>query len=870
MTNLEQLLTNEKLPHYLHGFMTMCIHDSKEEIERKILWHKNSGVNSILLIWADTHKGGRCDFDQPKYWESLGWFNEVCKREGMTYIIQDAAGAPTGEADGWFEKPEFEHLKKLYLAERHFDAYGPDDNGMFLIDEVVHPLRRMQKITKPKNEKLIAVIASKITENGEFLGENIDITDKVCDGVLYWEIPDGIWRIFVISQTYRGQGLKTYMNLLDKDSVGLMIKSLYEPHIEHLGDDLGKTWLGFFYDETEVGNCPSYDFLAKIGQKPSGNNTVTLPWSLDMEKLCQTSMGKDYRLMLPMLWFETGKEFAVARYNYMTCVSKLIRDNYNGQMHKWCQEHKVLYIGHNLEDERSHNMLSSGPVNIFRMQEHQDWTGVDLIGGQIMPYKDGPNAWYGNHYGDGTFYHYGLAKLGSSIAHISPISRGRCVCEYLNVYEGIDTARLNKFLIDHLLVNGVNYLIPAEDYGMCVRENYKFLKPLYTYAARMCHFLNNTKQLIKTAILYEGDLAWFDDTAQGFHLIGKEFARNQISYDCVPSDVFEYPEKFLTETDNGLTINGNKYEASIVPSTTVLPKSVIEFIEKAKKSGFPVFFVDKLPHLVAENGQQIAIDYGKVVELEKIANEVKNAISPDLTIADYQKWLRYLHTSDNTGDYYYLHNEGKDINTTCKIKGCGPLIKIDALNQKAYKIPYTVVGDYCEFNLSLAEFEAVIVFSGDTALEIENQPIIEKEADISGEWTITLNGNVSKTFTSNKLTNLNGRDMFPRYSGETIYNIKTTFDKLPDSIDFGKVYESCELFINGQNAGIRFTEPYRFDNIKQFAKIGENTITLHVTNALGYAPLKENGHYWGSLSATYYSSLNPGGLLGPVKALYNK
>jgi len=112
--------------------------------------------------------------------------------------------------------------------------------------------------------------------------------------------------------------------------------------------------------------------------------------------------------------------------------------------------------------------------------------------------------------------------------------------------------------------------------------------------------------------------------------------------------------------------------------------------------------------------------------------------------------------------------------------------------------------------------------------------------------------------------------MFPRYSGETIYNIKTTFDKLPDSIDFGKVYESCELFINGQNAGIRFTEPYRFDNIKQFAKIGENTITLHVTNALGYAPLKENGYYWGSLSAPYYSSLNPGGLLGPVKAIYNK
>ena len=50
--------------------------------------------------------------------------------------------------------------------------------------------------------------------------------------------------------------------------------------------------------------------------------------------------------------------------------------------------------------------------------------------------------------------------------------------------------------------------------------------------------------IIKTAILYHGDCEWFDATTQGFQFPASRLARNQISYDCVPADVFEYPEKF--------------------------------------------------------------------------------------------------------------------------------------------------------------------------------------------------------------------------------------------------------------------------------------------------------------------------------------
>ena len=72
------------------------------------------------------------------------------------------------------------------------------------------------------------------------------------------------------------------------------IKECYEPHYEHYKEEFGKTILGFFSDEPEIGNVADYSAdSAKIG-----NPNMPLPWSEEMPALMEEKFGKDYETKL--------------------------------------------------------------------------------------------------------------------------------------------------------------------------------------------------------------------------------------------------------------------------------------------------------------------------------------------------------------------------------------------------------------------------------------------------------------------------------------------------------------------------------------------------------------------------------------------
>jgi hypothetical protein len=61
---------------------------------------------------------------------------------------------------------------------------------------------------------------------------------------------------------------------------------------------------------------------------------------------------------------------------------------------------------------------------------------------------------------DSEFFHYGLAKLGVSLAHLDPKKQGRTMCEVYGAYGWTEGLKLMKWLTDHMLVRGVNYFVP--------------------------------------------------------------------------------------------------------------------------------------------------------------------------------------------------------------------------------------------------------------------------------------------------------------------------------------------------------------------------------------------------------------------------
>lgn len=885
MSRVLQELFSDEIPCHLHPFTGLSSKDTKESIEEKVCLLKSAGISSLNILWNDPgHEGPVSVFNSGTYWEHIGWVAEVCRAHAMTFMIQDAAPFPTGEADGWLEKEEYRQYRKLYLAERHLDLRGPLKGGKFRIDLLTGANRRGDVFDRPfeercADEQLTAVIAMK-RENGCFRSETArDLTEEVQDGILFWNVPDGIWRIFVIYETYNGSGRKGYMNLLDAGSVALEIKAVYEPHYEHLKNEAGRTWIGMFYDETEVGNLESYGFTTRIGTPQDlGGNSQELPWSHALASRWKAERGERYRLDLPLLWFCDRSRYRTVRYHFMDLCSRLIRDNYNRQVYTWCRDHGLQYIGHNLEDENSHCRLACGPVHFFRMQTYQDMAGVDMIGNQMFPGKDYTQAWYGCGEGDGEFYHYGLAKLASSAGHIAPDKQGRSFCEVFAVYGALAGTRIRKCILDHLFVNGITELIPADPVFKHLAIDYS--RELNTYANRMCHLLTVTKPVIKTAVLYHAAAEWYGGEYQYFQKPAAELARHQISYDVIPQDVFSDTEFYRTDTEKGLTVNGNVYDALIIPMAEAIPAFAAAFIACAEKNHFPVFYTDRKPQVIAETGEPFRIPYGMTVPLSDLASEVRKAIAADIRLEQETPDLRYAHYEEDGSHYYLLQNQGGKQQITVHVPYAGPVIRLDLLHSAAEaieagtarenEIPDGTKADTV-IDMVMDRYESVILVFGNSGIKTEPAAGNScQEQPLKADWTIRLRDLPDQEIRTRELYDIAGKDHDPRYTGRIIYETNVVWDRIPEELDLGAVYEAAEVSVNGRSAGSAMCSPYRF-RIRKLARIGENRIHIEVIPNPAAAPAGEGAEkLFASMGAAAYCPLDPAGMLGPVQAVFRE
>jgi hypothetical protein len=96
----------------------------------------------------------------------------------------------------------------------------------------------------------------------------------------------------------------------------------------------------------------------------------------------------------------------------------------------------------------------------------------------------------------------------------------------------------------------------------------------------------------------------------------------------------------------------------------------------------------------------------------------------------------------------------------------------------------------------------------------------------------------------------------PTFSGT--YRYETTFEWQQSAqkvtLDLGAVYETAEVWVNGQPAGVRICPPYRFP-VGPLLRAGENVLVVEVTNTL----VKQQQDF-----LSRFAQQEPSGLLGPV------
>ncbi len=878
-TRVQEAISGQN-PHYQHVFFSISEKDTEHSIRTNLTRLYEHGIRSMVLMYERTDgslfKTTKFDDD---WWERLGYVSKICEELGMTYWIQDAAPFPTGSANGWFEEKEHKYKSKKFIAERHTDVKGPIQNMMISVDQLTNSiqgnvLQAFKSLSEIPNRFLCAV-AMKKTEDG--LGYDsesaLDLTSQVKDGVLRADLGTGNWRIFIILETYSG-GRKHFMNLLDEKSVRVQIDSVHVPHYEHLRSQLGKTWMGFFYDEPEVGNLEGYVFDCLPGKTHNGMS-IPLPWSKDVLPMLEKRLGKEFRKLLPCLWYDCGKMTPVVRHAYMDVITELIAKNYNGQVYQWCESRGIQYIGHVLEDENSHARLGCGAGHFFRVEEGQHMAGIDVIGGQVWPGLDFKGmSWYGAIDGDGEFYHYGLAKLGSSAGHIDPKKQGRSICEFLAVYGNISGTRIRKFVIDHLLVNGINNLIPA-DPGLY--NHPVFSRKLNAYANRMCHILNGGVHVAPVAILYHADAEW-SGTFQYFHKPGKVLATNQIDYDVIPKDVFLHRDYYHTRVEAGkLKINKEEYRALVIPYSERIPKAIVSFIDEAQKAGFPIYFVDEHPEGYCENTEKLPphVYACRAVPLNRLAETLRKDGIFDISISNHQHYLRYLHYRRGDIDIYMFHNEEpeKAIETVVSIPSVKPVRVYDVMENCLYVPEVMVRNGKTEIVLRLGQYESMVFLFGEDG-EALPMPRLHEGKELQATWEISFESLDSfpspASFTAEKLVDIGAPGKFQHFYGKITYS--TTFtaeEKLPQMLDLGRVSECAEVYLNGEYLGAAVAAPYCF-RLGNSVKKGINELKIVVTNNMSRsadAKLKGGNSVFASFEASTYVSAEPSGLLGPVRLI---
>lgn len=869
LSGIESILKNGMENHLFPFFWQHG--EEKEVLEAYMDKIADSGISGAC-IEARPHP----QFVGAKWWEDLDCIIAKAKERNMKLWILDDSHFPTGYANGRVKSDYPQYLKK-YLGYRRFDVQGPVNGA-----RIDFKLLKGRPWDKADTEKeIIGVYLAKRTSQDIDDHDSIDpdtlinITEKFDHNkrLLNLDVPDGAYSIFVVYIT-REEGEETtkdYLNPLVKEATQILIDEVYQPHFEHYKEEFGKTIQGFFSDEPRFGNIKGTE--ASIGR-----TDMVLPWADSLIEKIDFS-----EIYLPLLWVPAqGKESEI-RLKYMDLITRLYSENFTKVLSDWCESHDVWYLGHTIEDNGAHARLGYGTGHFFRGQKDMHMSGIDVIGGQIVPGMNYHHDAFSTGGSNGEFYHYALAKLGTSAAHLDPKKKGRTMCEAFGAYGWNEGLKMMKWIADHLMVRGVNYIVPhAFDpkkfpdfdcpphfYAHGHNPQFRYMKTLNDYMNRVTSLFKEGKQPAKVGVLYPAESEWMGEYMP-IEKPARELTVNQISFDIVSIDYLKTAEI----KDRCYTINGVKFEVFVVPYSENISGELADLIAEMNQAGIQTVFVNEFPKNIIPAGERSDIcKNSKVIPLKKLGEDlniyqdiVMEKNEQDLVVGKYQV--------DDTHIYMFFNeNVGTKIETEIQFKEIGTVFRYDAFGDKLCAFEKNSDNKY---DLLLDPYESVIVMihqNADTSVSFSKDKIYGNDftkdwnqiLSDHADWEVTFGDSFAypdcnQVVPSSKPGLIHTLDGWDDKCGTVRYTTKVKLEQFSNAIlDLGNAYEIAEVFVNGKSAGQRICRPYQFD-LSEVLTTGDNTLTIEITNTLGTAIRDAISHYL---------MMEPFGIEGPVKLYMN-
>ncbi len=827
------------MKHGDHLLPFLWLHGEDEETLRQGVRDIAASGCGSLCAESRTHP----DFMGPGWWREIDILTDECRRLGLTYWLLDDTHFPSGYANGAAKGTS---LCRMMMTERRMDVAGPRQGGRILVRE------------DDAAGMLVAVVAGRrlhrerlredfVDQGGWALTDLIDLTDRVEDGFVRWDVPEGEWRVFVLTAKYVSERNppQFFANPLLPEGGQLMIDAVYEPHYAHLKDEFGKTFRGFFSDEPAL--RAGRGCRAVLGEYPR----LPIPWRVDLPELLSARLGENARVLLPGLWYDIGEKTARIRYALMDTVSSLYAENYSMRLGDWCRAHGVGYIGHVIEQNNAHSRLGQGAGHFFRALSGQDMAGMDLVLHELRPdFRNASHAWNTQDFeADDDFFRYMIAQMTVSCARLDPKKKGRSLCEIFGAYGWQEDVGEMRYLVNFLLSRGVNHFTPHAFSLKPLPDpdsppHFGRFNPLMPAISRLFGHMERTGALLdggmldtRVGVLYYAEAEW----AQGkgcmkTQALVKRLALRQIACEIVPID----------------QLMAGRYDVLYIPRAKWWPERLFRRLRTLMDAGCRVVFVDEIPQGLSEgSGDMAALTAGThVLPLDGIAEDALAhaalpvrplSDSPDISCYPYRKDGKLL---------LALFNEDTRAAHDITLRVEEPF---------ASPVAYDPEQQCCE---ALPDGEKICLTIEPGQLMIVGEPIEDwpaaqaprrwkETASLAPSWTITFPGTELPALRTDEPRDLN--ETYPRFSGTARYEAEVELPKGCEAVLLPQVSGAVSAWLDGESLGHRVAPPYRFP-----AGEGCHRLTLEITNTLVFAHRDE---------LSFFNYIKPTGLTGPVTAL---
>ena len=520
------------------------------------------------------------DFCGDSWFEEMDTVLRTASEEHMKVWLLDDKQFPTGRAN--------EKLKKIY----------PEKNTWRVKLErtdICGPLKNAKVILRANLKEADEILGVYLAKRGNDptkidMTTVVDLSADVEKNMLFLDVPEGEHTVYALIKTLSGSHLPYYIDMLNADSVGVLIDEVYEKHYERYAEYFGNTFAGFFSDEPCFSNggyaiTPAPGFYeTKIGQFGTA-----YPWSQEVLNRLGVPLVK-----VLSLWLDIGEETAAIRIAYMNAITSLYAKNFTGQLSGWCHAHGVKYIGHIVEDHGSHMRLGPSAGHYFRSMYGADISGIDVVLHQIKPFENrymhyAPIA---GGYADPEFFDYTLAKLAYSDARHDPRKKGNAFCEIFGAYGWGESMDEMLYLANHMLVRGINHFVPHAFFhsegltdcpphflvgnAMSVNQSQKML---FAYMTKLSSLLSDGDSEADTVVWYNAEAEWSGKTFTSLNRVAKQLTEAQVAFCFADTDTLAN----AVLGDNSFDISGHSYKKLIIPTFEKLPEEIIATLKRLER-----------------------------------------------------------------------------------------------------------------------------------------------------------------------------------------------------------------------------------------------------------------------------------------------